>query len=1174
MKIMQELRQESKQESGRESKQYSYYAFISYSRKDEKWAKWLQNRLESYRLPAAVRKQHLDIPRRIFPVFRDKTDLAGGVLQHQLHQEMDSSKFLIVICSPNSADSDWVNREVSYFIETGREEQIIPFIVDGAPDEEKKQCFPPALRKDVHEEILGISVKELGKTPAFLRVVATLLSIKYDQLVMRHRKRMLQQRIFAAVAISLLAGLLGAGIWYNMPHSTYYSDYVYRYEIPEGIHEISAKERKTAFSCYKIVTQRGKVIRLECVNSAGIPIDPHLTSQLDEYPVVEFTYNDGGQLSKALLKDIYGQIVVQKGYSYHLSENQIAVDYQQPNNSSQAFTMSADTMLSYDSSDAIGTNRSEITRLLNTYDENGYLLVSLYQQDNRNRPACDANGIYGKQYVRNDTGQVLQVVNLDETGKPHASQYGIVSERFAYDEKGHVILYTYYDEQDKLIRTDKGYAQFQLTYNEDGNIVKGAYLDEEGFPCNISYGYATLEISHDEHGFWTSTRIYDANGMPAYEEESGIFEFRYENDRWGRRIKISYFDESEQIVYCKQGYAMVEETFDEQGRVVLELYKDTEGNPAKEIGSGACGVRITYDENGYQQSYSYLNEEGMPFFSRYGYAFYRYENDGSGNITKIEFYDASGELVRRQDNAAIFEYCYDSTGNLVSQSFYDENGIACMHAEGYGRIEYSYANGKIISEKYFDTEGSPVVFADGYHECRMEYDEKGNCIKMAFYDENGELTLLPSNYAILEMQYDQYANVVEQCYYGTEGEPSEFEGRYQTRVSAYDKRGNRIMDTYYPIDDDYKLPYLRSVQEYDLNNNKTKTSYLDGNDLACADENGVSAYIYQYDEKSQLIREEYRNAEGGPQPYDGSTAIEYDYDEMGNVTRLLYFTAAENGAEECWQQVTYGYDEYNNRTLIEYRDKDGNLTCNSNGYAFCQQRYNATGDMTERSYYNEYGAPVLAFGQYFRYVILYDAIGNQIEYQVYDTDDQPLDRAGLATYIKMEYNLQRKEIVREYFDKDGNPVGVGSNGAFRKETIYDNMGNVEYVLYYDIWGYLLNDFGSITVVFDVAEGSLAEENGLRAGDIILYHNGYCVDYDYNQYPELEVFDREIQTYAEDKNIYVIAREGKDQRYEFWGVMSGQDDIGVDVTKKKVNHPKEVELLIEQWKEWILKMLYN
>ena len=35
---------------------YRYYAFISYNHRDEKVAKWLQSRLEHYKLPSVARK--------------------------------------------------------------------------------------------------------------------------------------------------------------------------------------------------------------------------------------------------------------------------------------------------------------------------------------------------------------------------------------------------------------------------------------------------------------------------------------------------------------------------------------------------------------------------------------------------------------------------------------------------------------------------------------------------------------------------------------------------------------------------------------------------------------------------------------------------------------------------------------------------------------------------------------------------------------------------------------------------------------------------------------------------------------------------------------------------------------------------------------------------------------
>lgn len=38
-------------------KKYTNIAFISYKREDEAWAKWLQKKLEHYKLPTEIRKK-------------------------------------------------------------------------------------------------------------------------------------------------------------------------------------------------------------------------------------------------------------------------------------------------------------------------------------------------------------------------------------------------------------------------------------------------------------------------------------------------------------------------------------------------------------------------------------------------------------------------------------------------------------------------------------------------------------------------------------------------------------------------------------------------------------------------------------------------------------------------------------------------------------------------------------------------------------------------------------------------------------------------------------------------------------------------------------------------------------------------------------------------------------
>lgn len=111
---------------------HNFFAFISYRHTDVKIAKRLQFLLESYNLPTMIQKMKPGIPKR-FKVFRDNDELTSGVLSDELHHKLDESKYLIVICSPNSAQSKYVGEEIAYFRSKGRESEIIPFIIDGTP---------------------------------------------------------------------------------------------------------------------------------------------------------------------------------------------------------------------------------------------------------------------------------------------------------------------------------------------------------------------------------------------------------------------------------------------------------------------------------------------------------------------------------------------------------------------------------------------------------------------------------------------------------------------------------------------------------------------------------------------------------------------------------------------------------------------------------------------------------------------------------------------------------------------------------------------------------------------------------------------------------------------------------------------------------------------------------
>ena len=158
---------------------YQYFAFISYKREDEEWAKWLQHKLEHYKLPSNLNGR-TDLPKEIRPVFKDTSELMPGNLPEQIHQALELSKYLIVICSPRSANSEWVNKEIETFISMGRTANVIPFIIDGKAfaDNSEDECFPLALRQlPKEQEILGANINDFGSGMSVNSVVAGISSL-------------------------------------------------------------------------------------------------------------------------------------------------------------------------------------------------------------------------------------------------------------------------------------------------------------------------------------------------------------------------------------------------------------------------------------------------------------------------------------------------------------------------------------------------------------------------------------------------------------------------------------------------------------------------------------------------------------------------------------------------------------------------------------------------------------------------------------------------------------------------------------------------------------------------------------------------------------------------------------------------------------------------------------
>ena len=93
-----------------------YDAFISYSHAEDnaEIAEALHKKLEHYRIPSQIQK--ITGKKKIERVFRDKEELPlSANLTENIYTALDNSEYLIVLCSPESRASQWVQREIEYF---------------------------------------------------------------------------------------------------------------------------------------------------------------------------------------------------------------------------------------------------------------------------------------------------------------------------------------------------------------------------------------------------------------------------------------------------------------------------------------------------------------------------------------------------------------------------------------------------------------------------------------------------------------------------------------------------------------------------------------------------------------------------------------------------------------------------------------------------------------------------------------------------------------------------------------------------------------------------------------------------------------------------------------------------------------------------------------------------
>ncbi len=226
------------------SGEYKYKAFITYAHRDEEKARWLREKLESFRVPKHLIGKQASfgaVPSRLYPIFRDRDELAGSAqLGPLIEQALHDSSHLIVLCSPHAVKSRWVNEEIRMFKSMGKADRVLCLILDGEPmatdfkNDAPNECLPLAARRriDEHGEITdqihepgAADLREDadGEKDGLLKIIAGLLGVGLDELKQRDmlaRQRRLAWIATASIALALSAIGLSIYAFYQQQQAT------------------------------------------------------------------------------------------------------------------------------------------------------------------------------------------------------------------------------------------------------------------------------------------------------------------------------------------------------------------------------------------------------------------------------------------------------------------------------------------------------------------------------------------------------------------------------------------------------------------------------------------------------------------------------------------------------------------------------------------------------------------------------------------------------------------------------------------------------------------------------------------------------------------------------------------------------------------------------------------
>lgn len=208
-----------------------YFAFISYSRKDKKVANWLHSQLEKYEYPKDLINIELQPyhEKYVRPIFLDTRDMQveKRPFTDRIQSALANSRFLLLISSRNAAKSQFVEQEITYFLNThdNNYSLIIPLFIDDVTDDSIPNRIKGTSIMERHFPIYNTLLSEESEANKYClyQIVAYMLGVNFSDIYNRYevyssikRSKTRKKIGFLITALCLIAASLGLALYQGL----------------------------------------------------------------------------------------------------------------------------------------------------------------------------------------------------------------------------------------------------------------------------------------------------------------------------------------------------------------------------------------------------------------------------------------------------------------------------------------------------------------------------------------------------------------------------------------------------------------------------------------------------------------------------------------------------------------------------------------------------------------------------------------------------------------------------------------------------------------------------------------------------------------------------------------------------------------------------------------------